>query len=343
MKKLNVVMLAAGKGERMVSKLPKVMHEIMGRPMIGYVIEAARSLKPEKIVAVLGFGRPAVEKYLLGHSVLSTVQEEQKGTAHALLTAEGLVNDGDVLVLYGDVPLIKPETLESFVGSFNKHRAITFMTTDLDDPSGYGRVIVERGAITAIIEHHEATPEQKLIRTINTGICLVPQEHFRLLKEIDNNNRKGEFYLTDIVTVAAKGGLPVVDYRHPDSSEVLGINNRHELMEANGIMRDRVMGNHLARGVTILDRNAYIDAGVTIGMDTVIYPNVWLMGATRIGEGVRIGPNVLVRDSTIGDGAAIEGFAVVEGSRIAAQARIEPFSRLTPDSVSAKGPGRPAP
>jgi bifunctional UDP-N-acetylglucosamine pyrophosphorylase / glucosamine-1-phosphate N-acetyltransferase len=337
MRRLNVVLLAAGKGERMVSKQPKVMHEIMGKPMIGYVIDAARSLKPTKIIAVLGYGRTMVEDYLKKHKVHRAIQHEQKGTAHALLTAEELVREGDVLVLYGDVPLISPSTLQGFLKSFKENRTITFMTTDLDDPSGYGRVILEKGEIKAIVEDHEATPRQKMIRTINTGICLIPKEHFALLKSIRNDNKKGEFYLTDIVTVGRKKGITVLSYSHPSSSEVLGINNRRELLEANRLLRRKIVDSHLAKGVTILDQNVYIEDGVTIGMDTVIYPNVFLMGATHIGESVSVGPYVMIKDSTIGDRVSLDGFIVMEGAQVSEGVKVGPFSRIRHNTVLKQG------
>jgi bifunctional UDP-N-acetylglucosamine pyrophosphorylase/glucosamine-1-phosphate N-acetyltransferase len=337
MRKLNVVLLAAGKGERMVSTRPKVMHEIMGRPMVGYVIDAARSLNPEKIVAVLGYGREFVDGYLREQNVLHAVQREQKGTAHALLAAEDLVTGADVLVLYGDVPLIRPSTLQNLLGVFGERRAITFLTTDVDDPSGYGRVIMEGDEITAIVEHNEATEAQKRIGVINTGICLIPEECMPLLKAIGNSNRKGEFYLTDIVAVARQSGLPVLACHHRRPEEVLGINNRKELMEANRLRRREIVDGHLAAGVTILDETVYIDASVTIGMDTVIYPNVFLTGQTHIAEGVSIGPNTIIRDSTVGAGAAIDGFVVMEGASVAAGAKVGPFARIRPGTVLKEG------
>jgi bifunctional UDP-N-acetylglucosamine pyrophosphorylase / glucosamine-1-phosphate N-acetyltransferase len=336
MKALNVVILAAGKGERMVSGKPKVMHEIMGTPMIGHAVEQARELGPSRIIAILGYGREIVEAYLKDLAVGIAVQTEQKGTAHALLCAEGSIGEGDILVLYGDVPLIEAGTLRSFLSFYEKARAITFMTTTVDDPHGYGRVITRGDTIDEIVEDADATPEQKEIKVINTGICLIPREHFALLRSIRAENRKAEYYLTDICKAAGVQGIAVRAYHHGKASEVLGINTRSELLDANLAMRRRIQDRHMAKGVTLLDRNIYIENTVTIGKDTTIFPDCYLRGATSVGENVSIGPNTLIARSTIRDGAAIEGFVVMEGADIGEGARIGPFSRIRPTTTIGK-------
>jgi bifunctional UDP-N-acetylglucosamine pyrophosphorylase / glucosamine-1-phosphate N-acetyltransferase len=335
MKGLNVVILAAGKGERMMSNKSKVMHEIMGKPMVGHVVKRAEELAPDAIVVVVGYRREQVEDYLRDKGVLFSLQAEQKGTGHALLTAEHLLKDGDVLVLYGDVPLMESATLRAFLASYKDTGDITFMTTDVDNPKGYGRVIMEGDIIQRIVEENDATEDQKMIATINTGICIIPRSSFHFLKAITPNNRKNEYYLTDICTIAEKEGKCVRGYRHDRAVEVLGINSRKELMEANMAMKDRIQDDLLKKGVTLLDRNIYIDASVFIGKDTVISPNCHISGKTTIGENVVIGPNSIIKDSTIADNVTIEGFASIEGISIDTGV-VVPFSRLRPEPLSEK-------
>jgi len=337
MTQLSVVILAAGKGERMLSVKPKVMHEIMGKPMVGYAIERAQELSASKTVVVLGYGKEVVEEYVQGLRVTCAVQKGQKGTAHALLSAEKVVKGDDILVLYGDVPLLERSTLESFVAYFRKAGTITFMTTDVENPAGYGRVVMKRDRIEKIVEEVDASPAEKRIKRINTGICAIPGHLFSLLKEIKADNKKGEYYLTDICTIAQQRGLVVKGYHHKEASEVLGVNSRRELLEANMTMRDRILDSHLKNGVTLLDRNIYIGSDVAIGKDTIIFPNTSIQGKTRIGEGVSIGPNVLITDCVISAGVTIEGFVVMEGAEIEEGAKVGPFSRVRPTSILKKG------
>lgn len=336
MKGLNVVILAAGKGERMVSKKSKVMHEIMGKPLIGHVVERAKELSPDAVIVVVGHGREEVENYLKGHDVNFSVQKEQRGTAHALLTTEDLLKNGPVLVLYGDVPLMERATLEDFLKSYEETEDIMFMTTDLADPKGYGRVILEGREIRAIVEDKEASEEEKKIRTINTGICIIPRFSFDFLKKITPDNKKGEYYLTDICTVAGKKGKCVRAFQHERAPEVLGINSRKELLEANLAMKERILERLLQEGVTLFDRNIYIDAQASIGRDTVIHPNCHIYGTTSIGEDVVIGPNTIIRDSVIHDSVTVEGFVSIEGATVERGAKIGPFARLRPGAVIGK-------
>ncbi len=333
MRQLNVVVLAAGKGERMVSGKPKVMHEVMGKPMIGHVVERAQELAPSGIVIVVGFGREKVEPYLNNYGVKCSVQTEQKGTAHALLSAEKFLGGGDILVLYGDVPLIETSTLEGFINFSGSSDSIAFLTTEVDDPSGYGRVKMEGDEIKEIVEDAEATTEEKAIKEINTGICVIPEAHLPLFKMIEANNKKGEYYLTDICKVARKRGIAVKGCHHPRPAEVLGINSRRELLEANLTMRDRILHAHMQKGVTLLSRDVYVESGVSIGRDTTLFPNTYIMGKTTIGENVSIGPNTIIRNSTIDDNVQIEGFTVMEGAEVNEGAVVGPFSRIRPTTV----------
>jgi len=338
MDRLNVVILAAGEGKRMLSERPKVMHEIMGKPMISYVVDTAKSLLPHKVIVVTGAGRQDVEQYLNGKEVEFAVQTEQKGTAHALLSAESLLcQGGDVLVLYGDVPLLTKSTLDGFLAFYNRYHAITFMITTVERPEGYGRVILDGNEIVSIVEDIEATDELRQIKEINTGICIIPNGYFPLLKSIENKNKKGEFYLTDICKVARDRGIAVFAFHHYDHTEVLGINNKKELLQANTIMRDKILVEHMEKGIVLLDRNVYIDASVSIGRDTVIFPNTYILGGSSIGEHVTIGPNTIIKNTKIHGHVKIEGFSVIEGAEIKTDVTIGPFSRIRPTTILEDG------
>ncbi|MCX8111468.1 MAG: NTP transferase domain-containing protein [Syntrophorhabdaceae bacterium] len=327
MNRFDVIILAAGKAERMKSEKPKVLHEIMGKPMIGYVIERAKELATDNITVVVGFGREKIIPFISLYNVNFTVQTEQKGTGHAVLCAEDSLKGEDLLILYGDVPLMDTSTLLDFIEFYNKKRTITFMTTSVEDPSGYGRVIMEGEYIKAIIEDAEATQTQREVKEINTGICIIPAEHLSLLKEIKNNNKKGEYYLTDICHVAGEKGMDVKGFHYPVASYVLGINSRRELLEANIIMRDRINLFHMQNGVTLLDRNIYIESDVKIQRDTVIYPDSYIMGNSRIGGHVIIGPNSIIKDSTIHNNVVLRGFVHLEGVEIKEGEVLEVFEK----------------
>lgn len=333
MKGLNVVILAAGKGERMQSRKSKVMHEIMGKPMIHHVVERAESLLPEAVIIVVGYGKEQIKEHLSDRNVHFSLQAEQKGTAHALLTTERLLKNGPILVLYGDVPLIETAALEAFLAAYEQTGDITFMITDVENPKGYGRVIVKEGLIRRIVEENDATDGERAIKTINTGICIIPRPAFLFLKAVTPDNRKGEYYLTDICRIAEKEGKAVRAYHYRVPSDVLGINTRRELLDANLAMKERIFGQFLDSGVTLLDRNIYIEAGVTIGRDTVIYPNSYILGKTAIGEDVTIGPNSVIKDSTLMDTVEIGGFVNIEGAVVEQGAKIGPFSRVRPATV----------
>jgi bifunctional UDP-N-acetylglucosamine pyrophosphorylase / glucosamine-1-phosphate N-acetyltransferase len=341
----NVVILAAGKGKRMHSEKPKVLHEIMGKPMIEYVVEGARQLSPSKIVVVTGHERELVEERLRQANLSFAAQEEQKGTAHALLTAEPMIRDGqamdqatgDVLVLYGDVPLTRGETLRAFVAFFERSEGVAFMTTAVSDPTGYGRVIMDGEEIRDIVEDADADASQKKIREINTGICMLRKGMLPLLKEINADNAKGEYYLTDICKIARMRGISVKGYHHDDAQEVLGINTRKDLLAANRVMQERILEQHMDQGVTLLGEGIYIESDVKIGKDTVIFPFSFLRGKTIIGEGATIGPNVVINNSVLGDDVTIEPFCSLDGLTAEAGVRIGPFSRIRPTTVLKEG------
>ncbi len=334
MPQLNCVILAAGKGTRMRSKKPKIAHAIMGKPMVRYVAAAAKQLRADRTIVVTGHEKAVVEECLREDNVLFALQAEQKGTAHALLTAEQQLVEGDILVLYGDVPLIQSSALHAFIEFFHGTDGIAFMTTTIPDPKGYGRVIVGTdGEIMDIVEDSEATGDVRNVTEINTGICMIRRDRLDLVKAVKPDNSKGEYYLTDICKTAKEKGVTVKAYHYAHAHQVLGINTRRELMEAQAVMKNAILDRHMASGVTIMDRNTYIEDQVTIGADTVIYPDSYLMGATAIGEDCVIGPHAIIRESTIGNGVTIEPFSSLDGVRTEEGVKIGPFSRIRPTTV----------
>lgn len=337
MDKLDIVILAAGKGERMVSRKPKVMHEIMGKPLLGYVIEAAKSLRPSNTIVVTGYGRESVESFLEGKGVLCAFQAEQKGTAHALLCAREFFDGNDILVLLGDVPLIEAQTLARFLEFCSNSKSIVFLTTDVDDPSGYGRVIMDGDVITDIREDADASDAEKQIRRINTGICYIPFESLTLVDQIGEDNKKGERYLTDICRVAQRQGKNAKGFFYARSEDVLGINTKKGLLDANIIMSRRINAKHMERGVTLLSRDIFIDNDVTIGRDTVIAPNCHISGKTSIGEGVEIGPFSVIRNCVLQDNVTIEGLVSMEGVEVEKGVRISSFVKLRDNIIQGQG------
>ncbi|MCX7857220.1 MAG: NTP transferase domain-containing protein [Deltaproteobacteria bacterium] len=327
-KNISTVILAAGKGERMKSDLPKVMHEIIDKPMIGYVVDVAKKISHTKPIVVVGFGREKVIAYLQNKDVIFSVQEDQKGTAHALLCAENEISGRDVLVLYGDVPLIKEETIEAFLEFCYDEKAVTFMVTKVDDPKGYGRVILQGQTIDKIVEEHEAKAEELQINIINTGICMIPHDFFFFLKRISNDNKKREFYLTDICKVARTEGYEVKAFFYPNSDEVLGVNTKNELFLANQVMRKRILEKHLNAGITILGTGVTIGSDVRIGLDTRIGSNVLITGETVIGQRVRIGSNVIIKECFIEDDAQIGSFVYLENYHVNKGEKIPNFFNI---------------
>ncbi|MCS7281493.1 MAG: NTP transferase domain-containing protein [Desulfobacterota bacterium] len=323
--RLNVVILAAGEGKRMRSKIPKVMHEILFEPMIRYVIRIAKGINPKKIVVVLGFGKDEVIDCIKDEDIRICIQEEQKGTAHALLCAEEEVKDGDVLVLYGDVPLIKEETLKNFIGFFEKTKDITFLVTKLKDPKGYGRVILKGDSIEKIVEEKEAISSELKIKMVNTGVCVIPSFAFPLIRRISNKNKSQEFYLTDICLLAKEAGKKVKAFIHHDPLEVLGINTKEDLFFANCVMRERIIKKHLENGVIIFEKSVTIGPNVSIGKDTKIWGNSLIIGNTTIGERVEIGSFVVIKDSIIEGGAKIGSFVYLDGFKVGRGEKIPNF------------------
>ena len=333
---LHVVVLAAGQGTRMHSALPKVLHPVGGRPMLGHVLETARSLEANAVHVVVGHGADQIEAYLDTRPagtlrVDSIVQSERLGTAHAVAQALPDVPDtAQVLVLYGDVPLVQPATLQPLLS----RRALSLLTTELADPAGYGRILRdEAGGVDGIVEERDATPEQRAIREVNTGILCAPA---RLLKRwvprIGNKNVKREFYLTDAVALAVADGVEVsVARAAPD--EVLGVNDRAQLAQVERLFQWRQAHGLMRRGLAIADPARFDLRGVIrFDADVTIDVGVILEGSVTLGPNVYVGPYSLLRNVTLGAGTRIESHSVLDGVTAGRNCRIGPFARVRPET-----------
>jgi bifunctional UDP-N-acetylglucosamine pyrophosphorylase/glucosamine-1-phosphate N-acetyltransferase len=329
--KIASVILAAGQGTRMVSNLPKVLHPLNGKEIVLYAIEAARGAGSEKPVLVIGNGADEVQR-LVGDQARFAVQNEQLGTAHAVMSAEDLVKGKAdlVLVTYGDMPLLTAQTLSDLVAAQKANPGpMTMLTVLSSNPRGFGRVVrAADGSVKAIVEEAWATPEQLKINELNVGAyCFSAAWLWDALKQI-KISPKGEYYLTDIVAVAVEAGKPVAAITLEDELEAMGINTRVHLAEAEAAIRRRINERWMLAGVTMLDPNlVYIEDSVTLGMDTVLLPNTYLRGHTSIGEGCRIGPNTLVTDSKVGNDCTLLA-SFIEGAILEDRVTMGPFCRL---------------
>lgn len=331
------VILAAGLGTRMKSSLPKVLHKVHGRPMLLYSLDAVRSLRPRKTVVVVGKDSALVRESVGGLSdVVFAVQNEQKGTAHALLSAENELKGltGTVLVANGDTPLLTPGTLKKFLGLHRRSRnTLSVLSFDAKDPYSYGRILRDRsGNPLRVVEERDASRSERAITEVNSGVYAMETAALPLLRAIKINRRKGEYYLTDLVETAAGRGHRVGAYCLGDEEEFLGVNSRKDLHRAHQVIRGKIIEGWLGKGVTFYDASSvFIDALVKIGPDTVIYPNVCLEGGTRIGKNCIIYPNVRIKDSTLRDGVIIKDSTLIENSTIGADAQVGPFAHLRPE------------
>ncbi len=329
----------------MKSRVPKVLHRVAGRPMIDHVLDLAAELSPSSVTLVVGYGADLVRESLAARPGLRfALQEPQLGTGHALLQAEPLLEgaSGTVLLLSGDVPLLKAATLRRLVTAHDAAgAAVTVLTARVDQPEGYGRIVRESpgGRILRIVEHRDAGDEERRIREINTGIYAFDAAPlFAALHAIGAANAQGEYYLPDLVAIYRSRGLGVETVETGDVREVQGINSRSELAEASAAVRRRRCEELMAAGVTIVDPAAtYIDSTVTVGADTTIHPNVYLEGATSIGEGCEIHSGVRVVDSAIGSGAVILNHCVITSSMIGDGVRVGPFAHVRPESHVMEG------
>lgn len=336
MTKRFAVILAAGQGTRMKSKLYKVLHPILNKPMINYVIDNLKSNDLDKLVTVVGHGADKVSE-VVGANSEFVIQEEQLGTAHAVQQAEDLLKNesGTTIVVCGDTPLITSATFKKLVEHHEETESkATILTTEIADPTGYGRIIRnEENEVERIVEHKDANEQELAICEINTGTyCFDNKALFNALQRVDNDNAQGEYYLPDVIEILKQDLQKVSAYRTDDIEETIGINDRIALAEAEKIMKRRINEKHLRNGVTIIDPDhTYIDSDVIIEQDAVIYPGTTISGSTYIAKNVEIGPNSEIVNCEIGAETIITQ-SVVKNSKIGKRVSIGPFSHIRPES-----------
>ncbi|WP_059174194.1 bifunctional UDP-N-acetylglucosamine diphosphorylase/glucosamine-1-phosphate N-acetyltransferase GlmU [Bacillus sp. FJAT-27445] len=331
------VILAAGQGTRMKSKLYKVLHPVCGKPMVEHVVDQISQISIEEIVAVVGHGAELV-KEKLGGKCHYALQDQQLGTAHAVMQAASQLEgrEGTTIVVCGDTPLIRAETMEALFRHHTEQSAkATILTAKMDNPSGYGRVVRNTGGhVEKIVEHKDASEQERTITEINTGTyCFDNKALFAALQRVSNENSQGEYYLPDVIEILKGQGEVVTAFLADDPDETLGVNDRVALSEAERIMRKRINENHMKNGVTILDpANTYIGTDAVIGQDTVIYPGTIISGRTVIGEECKIGPNSEIDSCEIGNKTVIRQSAAFK-SLVGSNVNIGPFAHIRPDSA----------
>ncbi len=329
---MDCVILAAGKGTRMSSSRPKVLHEVGGKPLIGHLLDSIDPLSLSKIVVVVGYKEKLVRKALSGRDLEFALQEEQKGTAHALQQAKGEIVSDSFLVFPGDLPLVRPSTLKEFIDcTQNEDLGISILTVNRENPEGYGRIKrSEDGTIKGIVEDQDASKEEKRIKEINTGIYLLSNDEslWEGLDNLDSANAQGEFYLTDLVKEFSLEGKKVTGKKFEVPEEFLGVNTQKDLSFAGEVLNRRKIASLQNKGVTILDpKTTRIDRDVEVGQDTVILPFTLLKKRTKIGKGARIGPGTEIVDSKIGKRVDIS-HSVIEGARVEDERSVGPFQHL---------------
>ncbi|WP_108672131.1 bifunctional UDP-N-acetylglucosamine diphosphorylase/glucosamine-1-phosphate N-acetyltransferase GlmU [Peribacillus acanthi] len=330
------VILAAGQGTRMKSKLYKVLHSVCGKPMVQHVIDHVSSLHIEEIVTIIGHGAEKVQSQL-GNRSKYALQDQQLGTAHAVMQAEDLLagKKGTTLVICGDTPLIKAETMEALIRQHEEQGAkASVLTAYVEDPTGYGRIIRNAdGFVEKVVEHKDASDEEKRVKEINTGTyCFDNEALFDALKNVSNDNVQGEYYLPDVIEILKSRGEIVSAYQTDDFEETLGVNDRVALSQAERTMKRRINEQHMRNGVTIIDPdNTYIEADVVIGPDTIIYPGSIIGIGSRIGNDSIIGPNSEIKNCVIGERTVIRQ-SVAHDSEIGSDVAIGPFAHIRPAS-----------
>ena len=343
-----VIILAAGEGTRMKSALPKMLHEVCGRAMLGHVIGAASELDPARLIVVVGHGGGQVADYLAGHAphAVTAVQERRGGTGHAVrmaLEQAGPIS-GTVVVTYSDTPLLRGATLAELVrGHQAAGAAATALTAAAADPAGYGRIVRDAGgAFAAIVEDADATPEQRAITEINSGMYAFDGDLLAdAIKRVPTDNAKGEEYLTDVAAILRGDGHLVTTAACADFDEVLGVNDQAQLARARRLMNERLLGGWMTAGVTVVDpASTWIDVGVTLTAGARVEPGTQLEGRTEVAAGARVGPGCVLRDTTVGSGATVIQ-SVCESAVVGAGVSVGPFAHLKPGTILT-GSRRPA-
>lgn len=337
MTELRAVILAAGKGTRMRSKLPKVLHKVGGKAMLQHVLDAADAAGAAEKIVIVGHGAELVES-MVGEQGKIVLQAEQLGTGHAVMQTKDALTGftGTAMILCGDTPLLDGEELKKFYEAHvQSGAAATVLTSFMDNPFGYGRIVRDAdGNVQGIVEEKDADAQQKLIKEINTGIyCLECPLMFDVLATLTCDNAQGEYYLTDVLTKLNEAGKKVGGVVTEDSDMVMGINSRRQLAEAESVMRVRILNKLMDEGVTIMDpASTFIESSVKIGRDTVIYPFTWLEGNTEIGEDCEIGPNVRLTNVEVGNGTHLQ-FVYGHDCKVCDEVTAGPYVHLRPDTV----------
>ena len=332
---MNIVILAAGSGKRMHSDTPKVLHRLAGKPLLAHVYETARRLSPEVVCIVLGHGAETVRKALDGNDATWVIQEPQLGTGHAVMQAAPHLDERwPTLILYGDVPLIRSATLTRLVEAAGK--GVGLLTAVLDDPAGYGRVLRRGKSVVGIVEDKDASAKQRALREINTGIIVAPTKKLKAwLAKLQNHNAQKEYYLTDIVGLAAKERVPVAAIQAQAVWETLGVNSRTQLAELERIHQRNVSTALMEQGTMLADpERCDVRGKLTCGRDVAIDVNCVFEGEVRLGDGASVGANCVLRDVTVGAGTRIEPFCHLEDADIGTDCRIGPYARMRPGTRS---------
>jgi bifunctional UDP-N-acetylglucosamine pyrophosphorylase/glucosamine-1-phosphate N-acetyltransferase len=336
--RLDILILAAGKGTRMRSDLPKVLHRLAGKPLLRHVVDTAHALGAAQVCVVYGFGGEAVPQALADESLTFVLQAEQHGTGHAVMQAlPQLADDGVTLVLYGDVPLTRAATLQPLVAAAGAGK-LGLLTVNLVHPDGYGRIVREGGRVTRIVEHKDASHAERAIREVNTGILAVATAPLkRWIAALNNDNAQGEYYLTDIIAMAVRDGVEVDAYQPEHEWEVLGVNSKAQLAELERIHQGEIARALLNAGVTLADP-ARIDVRGTLacGRDVAIDVNCVFEGRVELGDGVQVGANCVLRNVTVAAGTRIDAFTLVDDAEIGEANRLGPFSRIRPGTKLAR-------
>jgi bifunctional UDP-N-acetylglucosamine pyrophosphorylase / glucosamine-1-phosphate N-acetyltransferase len=333
-KSLNIVILAAGKGTRMHSNTPKVLHEIGGKPILAHVIDCAKALKPQKVIVVYGYGGETVREAFVHENIVWVNQAEQLGTGHAVQQAAPyLDDDANTLIMLGDVPLVDKEACERLVQSANNRLAI--LSFNKADPTGYGRIVRNNDLVTAIVEHKDATEAQRQINEVNTGIMAMPNTYLKhWLSRLSNNNAQGEYYLTDIVAFAVLDSVDVIADITQDEWSVTGINSKVDLSQIERVHQGRNALKLLQQGVTLKDpARLDVRGTLSVGKDVEIDVNCVFEGKVSLGDNVKIAANCVIKNATIADNTQIGAFTHIDDAVVGENSRIGPYARLRPGTI----------